>query len=98
MAGGPPDRRTTDCAHPRNGRLRAAASHGRRTPGGTTPQENPMNPMNPMTPYHPLDRRLSLLTPSGRLTLGNMPGALRGMAVAQDTATCFYGVSDLHAM
>ena len=54
--------------------------------------------MTPMTPHNPLDRRLSLLTPSGRLTLGNLLGALRGMAVAQDTATCFYGLSDLHAM
>jgi tryptophanyl-tRNA synthetase len=43
-------------------------------------------------------RRLSLLTPSGRLTLGNLLGALRGMRAAQDADTCFYGVSDLHAM
>ena len=43
-------------------------------------------------------RRLSLLTPSGRLTLGNLLGALRGMVEGQHTATCFYGVSDLHAM
>ena len=28
-------------------------------------------------------RRLSLLTPSGHLTLGNLLGALRGMAAAQ---------------
>ena len=51
-----------------------------------------------MSSQHPLDRRLSLLTPSGRLTLGNLLGALRGMAAAQHTATCFYGLSDLHAM
>jgi tryptophanyl-tRNA synthetase len=44
------------------------------------------------------ERRLSLLTPSGHLTLGNLLGALRGMAAGQDSATCFYGVSDLHAM
>jgi tryptophanyl-tRNA synthetase len=43
-------------------------------------------------------RRLSLLTPSGHLTLGNHLGALRPMAEQQHTATCFYGVSDLHAM
>jgi tryptophanyl-tRNA synthetase len=43
-------------------------------------------------------RRLSLLTPSGHLTLGNYLGALRGMAGAQDSGSCFYGVSDLHAM
>ena len=39
---------------------------------------------------------LSLLTPSGRLTLGNLLGALRPMAARQ--ADAFYGVSDLHAM
>ncbi len=43
------------------------------------------------------DRRLSLLTPSGHLTLGNLLGALREMARPTDDA-CFYGVSDLHAM
>jgi tryptophanyl-tRNA synthetase len=44
------------------------------------------------------DTRLSLLTPSGHLTLGNYLGALRPMASAQGDATCFYGISDLHAM
>ena len=39
---------------------------------------------------------LSLITPSGRLTLGNLLGALRPMAARQQDA--FYGVSDLHAM
>lgn len=39
---------------------------------------------------------LSLLTPSGRLTLGNLLGALRPMAERQEHA--FYGLSDLHAM
>ena len=39
---------------------------------------------------------LSLLTPSGRLTLGNLLGALRPMAQRQDDA--YYGLSDLHAM
>ncbi len=43
-------------------------------------------------------RQLSLLTPSGHPTLGNYLGALRGMASAQDGATCYFGVSDLHAM
>lgn len=47
-------------------------------------------------------RRLSLLTPSGRLTLGNLLGALRPMAEgqhrAQGRAECFYGLSDLHAL
>jgi len=41
-------------------------------------------------------RSLSLLTPSGRLTLGSYLGALRPMTQRQDDA--FYGISDLHAM
>jgi tryptophanyl-tRNA synthetase len=44
------------------------------------------------------DRRVSLLTPSGHLTLGNLLGALRPMAAEQERADCFYGVSDLHAL
>jgi tryptophanyl-tRNA synthetase len=43
-------------------------------------------------------RRLSLLTPSGHLTLGNYLGALRPMSAQQQDATCFFGISDLHAM
>src|SRR5690242_1134165 len=58
-------------------------------PGGSNPPGDLMTSTG---------RRLSLLTPSGHLTLGNLLGALRGMAAQQDTATCFYGVSDLHAM
>ena len=46
-----------------------------------------------------LDRRnLSLLTPSGHLTLGNLLGALRPMAAGQAEADCFYGIADLHAL
>ena len=45
-----------------------------------------------------MNRNLSLITPSGRLTLGNYLGAFRGMVAAQQTSGCFYGVSDLHAM
>ncbi len=45
-----------------------------------------------------MDRRLSLLTPSGHLTLGNLLGALRPMAAGQQDADCFYGIADLHAM
>jgi tryptophanyl-tRNA synthetase len=41
-------------------------------------------------------RTLSLLTPSGRLTLGSYLGALLPMSRRQEDA--FYGVSDLHAM
>jgi tryptophanyl-tRNA synthetase len=43
-----------------------------------------------------MTRTLSLLTPSGRLTLGNLLGALRPMRDRQQDA--FYGISDLHAM
>jgi tryptophanyl-tRNA synthetase len=43
-----------------------------------------------------MTRTLSLLTPSGRLTLGSLLGALRPMTRRQDDA--FYGISDLHAM
>ena len=57
----------------------------------------PAAPAGPATPAG-TDVRLSLLTPSGHLTLGNYLGALRPMAGQQDGATCFYGLSDLHAM
>ena len=50
-------------------------------------------PVSPAT-----ERRLSLLTPSGHLTLGNLLGALGPMAAEQHRADCFYGVADLHAM
>ncbi len=45
-----------------------------------------------------MDRKLSLLTPSGHLTLGNLLGALRPMAAGQHEADCFFGIADLHAM
>jgi tryptophanyl-tRNA synthetase len=45
-----------------------------------------------------MDRSLSLITPTGHLTLGNLLGALRGMVAAQDADDCFFGISDLHAM
>ena len=43
-------------------------------------------------------RQLSLLTPSGHLTLGNLLGALLPMQKATETDDCFYGISDLHAL
>lgn len=43
-------------------------------------------------------RRLSLLQPTGHLTLGNLLGALRPMAAQQAHADCFYGIADLHAL
>ncbi|HSE69844.1 MAG TPA: tryptophan--tRNA ligase [Nocardioidaceae bacterium] len=43
-------------------------------------------------------RRLSLLKPTGHLTLGNYLGALRQMAAEQARATCFFGIADLHAL
>ena len=49
-----------------------------------------------------MDRTLSLITPTGRLTLGNHLGALRRFAAAQDAAAspddCYFGLSDLHAL
>jgi tryptophanyl-tRNA synthetase len=54
-----------------------------------------------------MDRNLSLITPTGHLTLGNHLGALRRFVAAQDTvatpdtggrADCFFGLSDLHAL
>jgi len=43
---------------------------------------------------------LSLLTPSGRLTLGNLLGALRPMSqlMTERQEDAYYGLSDLHAM
>jgi len=41
---------------------------------------------------------LSLLKPTGHLTLGNLIGALLPMAGAQDRSDCFYGIADLHAL
>ena len=43
-------------------------------------------------------RRLSLVKPTGHLTLGNYLGALRAMVAEQERSTCFYGVADLHAL
>ena len=43
-------------------------------------------------------RRLSLLKPTGHLTLGHYLGALRVMVAEQHRATCFFGIADLHAM
>ncbi|RLV48586.1 tryptophan--tRNA ligase [Nocardioides mangrovicus] len=45
-----------------------------------------------------MSRSLSLITPSGHLTLGNYLGALRPMAERQAASDCYYGVSDLHAL
>jgi tryptophanyl-tRNA synthetase len=41
---------------------------------------------------------LSLLKPTGHLTLGNLLGALVPMRARQDSARCFYGIADLHAL
>jgi tryptophanyl-tRNA synthetase len=43
-------------------------------------------------------RRLSLIKPTGHLTLGNYLGALRPMTSEQHRFTCFYGIADLHAL
>ena len=41
---------------------------------------------------------LSLLKPTGHLTLGNLLGALLPMARAQDDSDCYFGIADLHAL
>ncbi|WP_323793923.1 tryptophan--tRNA ligase [Nocardioides sp.] len=43
-------------------------------------------------------RALSLLKPTGHLTLGNYLGALRPMAATQEHSDCFYGLADLHSL
>lgn len=45
-----------------------------------------------------LPRAVSLLKPTGGLTLGNYLGALRPMKTQQLDHECFYGVADLHAL
>ena len=48
-----------------------------------------------------MDRTVSLITPTGRLTLGNHLGALRRFVDAQEDSSpddCFFGLSDLHAL
>ena len=48
-----------------------------------------------------MDRNLSLITPTGQLTLGNHLGALRRFVAAQDSppaGECFFGLCDLHAL
>jgi tryptophanyl-tRNA synthetase len=45
-----------------------------------------------------MDRNLSLITTTGRLTLGNHLGALSRFAEAQDAGECFFGLADLHAL
>jgi tryptophanyl-tRNA synthetase len=48
-----------------------------------------------------MNRTLSLITPTGRLTLGNHLGALRRFVEAQEGSSpddCFFGLSDLHAL
>jgi tryptophanyl-tRNA synthetase len=45
-----------------------------------------------------MSRVLSLFTPSGRPTLGNLLGALLPSARLLPTADCVFGISDLHAL
>jgi tryptophanyl-tRNA synthetase len=48
-----------------------------------------------------MDRNLSLITPTGQLTLGNHLGALQRFVAAQDSPSsgeCFFGLCDLHAL
>lgn len=41
---------------------------------------------------------LSLVQPSGDLTIGNYLGAIRNFVALQDEYTCFFGVANLHAI
>lgn len=41
---------------------------------------------------------LSLVQPSGELTIGNYIGALRNFAKMQDDYTCFFAVADMHSI
>ena len=43
-------------------------------------------------------RTLSLIQPSGILTLGNYLGAMKNWVAMQDEFDCIYGVADLHAI
>ncbi len=45
-----------------------------------------------------MTRVLSLFTPSGRPTLGNLLGALRPSAELLERADCVFGIADLHAL
>ena len=45
-----------------------------------------------------MDRTLSLVVPSGRLTLGNLLGAIRQWVADQRGPDTLYGVADLHAL
>ena len=45
-----------------------------------------------------MTRTLSLVVPSGHLTLGNLLGAMRRWTVEQRDAETLYGVADLHAL
>ncbi len=53
---------------------------------------------HPVLPASARPRTLSLLKPTGRLTLGNLLGALRPMAAAQPESDGIYGIADLHAL
>lgn len=58
----------------------------------------PLTTTNPALPSAARPRTLSLLKPTGHLTLGNLLGALRPMAAAQPDTDGIYGIADLHAL
>lgn len=62
------------------------------------PSRSATSPTDEVTPTPPGVRRLSLLKPTGHLTLGNYLGAIRRMGAEQSRATCFFGIADLHAL
>ena len=43
-------------------------------------------------------RTLSLVVPSGRLTLGNLLGAIQHWVADQRGADTLYGIADMHAL
>jgi tryptophanyl-tRNA synthetase len=80
--------------------LSSAAAYGR--PFSFSPVELVETTVRGPSPQETtMDRNLSLITPTGRLTLGNYLGALRRFVAAQDQSApddCFFGLSDLHAL
>jgi tryptophanyl-tRNA synthetase len=82
-----------DRAHPLS-----TAAHGRPFRSSVELVETTARGPHPQEPT--MDRNLSLITPTGRLTLGNHLGALRRFVAAQESAPgdCFFGLSDLHAL
>ena len=87
-AGGPPDGGPRSSTHPHP-----------RPPAGSHCCCRPDQSRGPDTEPS-MDRNLSLITPTGQLTLGNHLGALRRFVALADKSggRVFFGLSDLHAL